>query len=167
MTETVALGLELVLSAILLVAASEKLLTAAAWQSARAAIMDRAPTMVWNAVPGAEIATAIALGVGVRPLAGVAALALFVCFTVVLVIAYRRGVRHDCNCFGALMPMRIGIPAIARAAGLGIAALSLIALGNPGAPLHPIGLAVPAAVAAGVSVFSSVRVLASLTTRKN
>ena len=159
--DVLALALELVLSTTLLVAAGQKIFDGAGWRAARLEVIEHMPGVIWNAVPAVEAAVAIALGVGLRPLAGAAATALFITFGLVLSVAYRNGARGDCNCFGSVLPTKIGPIATMRATALALAALVLVLVGDPSMPGHPLALAIPLAAAAVTSVFASLRPLLS------
>lgn len=150
---------EMILSTALLIAASQKVFGASSWRAARLEIMEQIPVAAWSAVPMVEAVVAVALGVGVRPFAGVAAGMLFTAFSLVLIVAYRNGSRADCNCFGGLVPMKIGPAALGRAATFAVASLALVVVGDPSTAAHPMALAIPLVATALVTLFSTVRTL--------
>jgi uncharacterized membrane protein YphA (DoxX/SURF4 family) len=156
-----ALVVELVLASTLLIAASQKALAADAWNAARSDLGIDLPYAVWRALPVGEAVVGIALGIGLRPWAGAAALVLFASFGVVLTIAFRAGVRTDCNCFGRFLPTKVGPVAIGRAFVLALASVVLVLIANEAEPGHPLGLVVPVTAAAIASLYSSVRPLLS------
>lgn len=155
------LGLETILASALLVAASQKFLEFTAWRGARVQIAPALPRWLWQALPGAELLVGVGLAIGYRPWAAAAAVALFGAFALVLAFAYRNGVRSDCNCFGAVLPTKVGPVAIARATALAAASVLLLAIAEPLQPVHLLGVSVPLAVAAVVALYGAVRPLLS------
>lgn len=77
-------------------------------------------------VPFLELAIGILLILGVEPLAGAAAMCLFAAFAIVLALAYGRGARGNCDCFGDLLPSTISRAAIIRAGLLGAFGAALV-----------------------------------------
>ena len=112
------IGLETLLASALLVAASQKLLELTAWRTARLQMAPALPGWAWQSVPFGELLVGVGLAIGFRPWASASAAALFAAFAIVLAIAYRNGVRSDCNCFGAVLPTKVGPVAIMRAMAL-------------------------------------------------
>lgn len=125
------------------VAALSKLDSWATWSSTTEALFRRrrVAAMVRLGVPSAEIGIGIlAL---VDPVSGLAACGLLVAVFAVTALAKSRGHRgRACNCFGALMPSRIGYSLALRNLVLLLPATSVLALAgevHPG-PLEPAAL---------------------------
>jgi len=74
-------------------------------------------------VPALEVIGAALLVAGLRPFDWLFSGALSTAFTAVLAVAYARGARGDCGCFGTLLPMSIGPLAIVRALVPGVLAV--------------------------------------------
>jgi uncharacterized membrane protein YphA (DoxX/SURF4 family) len=157
----IALALELALASTLLIAASQKALAADAWKMARFDLGIHLPDVVWRALPIGEAIVGIALGIGVRPWAGAAAMVLFALFGIVLTVAFRAGVRTDCNCFGRFLPTKVGPVAIGRAFVLALASIVLVLIGDSAEHVHPLSLVLPVTATAIASLYSSVRPLLS------
>lgn len=85
-----------------------------------------AAARIGYAVPAVEIGCAAALLAGVRPLSGLAALALAASFLGALLVAVATGVPVGCRCFGPIDTDRVTTVTIARAGVLcGLAAAVL------------------------------------------
>ena len=156
-----AVVLELFLASALLVAASQKLLEAEAWRASRVDIAPGIPATLWRALPFVETVVGVGLAIGFRPWAGVAAIALFGMFGIVLSIAYRNGVRTDCNCFGAFLPTKVGPVAIGRSIALALTSVALVRIGDPASASRALALSVPLTVTALVSLYGSLRPILS------
>jgi uncharacterized membrane protein YphA (DoxX/SURF4 family) len=156
-----AVVLELFLASSLLVAASQKLLQTEAWRASRVDIAPDIPVTLWRSLPFVETLVGVGLAIGFRPWAGVAAVALFGMFGIVLAIAYRNGVRADCNCFGAFLPTKVGPVAIGRAIALALMSVALVRIGDPAAATGALALSVPLTVTALVSLYGTLRPMLS------
>lgn len=156
---TMTTGVELLLACVLAVAASQKVLARPQWRAARAQLAPAVPDTLWMALPPAEAAVALSLALGIEPWSAIAATVLFASFGLTLLVAYARGSRADCNCFGALFAARVGRGTIVRAAGLTLAALALVLAGVPDTRWHGLGPSVPLTVAAVVAVYDALKPL--------
>jgi len=116
---------------------------------------------LWRSLPFVETLVGVGLAIGFRPWAGVAAVALFGMFGIVLAIAYRNGVRADCNCFGAFLPTKVGPVAIGRAIALALMSVALVRIGDPAAATGALALSVPLTVTALVSLYGTLRPMLS------
>lgn len=133
----------------LTIAALEKVLDLAYWHASlrryRLRGLDSAP--IAYGVPIVEFLVACLLVGGAQPAAGLASAALFAAFALLLWVAYRRGARHDCGCWGRRTASRIGPATTVRTFGLGLASL-LTAAGGGGLPWY-MGLTIVVVCALG------------------
>jgi hypothetical protein len=115
-------------AAVLLVAATEKLLDLGHWRAA----LTRYPfrllrhPMITYGVPVIEASIAAALALRWQPAAGLSAAALFVAFALLLQAAYQKGARHECGCWGRRVSSRVGPGAVARALVLAAASMTTL-----------------------------------------
>jgi hypothetical protein len=128
MTPVIGSVLETGLATVLFIAALGKVTSWRSWLRTRDHLRVGIPSALWKGLPVLESAVGIGLALGLRPCAELSCFALFVLFAVVLAIANSRGATGDCNCFGEILPMQIGLPAIGRA--LAFAALAALLLGS-------------------------------------
>lgn len=155
------LVVELALATVLFLAAAQKFLEFSGWRMARRDIADSLPNVVWMMVPFLETSIGLALSVGARPWAGVSATALFTAFSIVLFSAYRRGVRTDCNCFGAILPAKVGPIAIGRGITLAALALGTVVAGSSSEGMRPLAVSVPLTAAAVATLYTAILPFAS------
>jgi hypothetical protein len=126
----VALAARIVLAAVLAVAAVQKLSSMRATRVQTVALMgERVGPAIATALPVVELATACALVLWWSVVPGLAAFALLVAFTVVLVRAQVR--RLPCPCFGAAVGTAPPVGAIAIVRNGVLAALAIVATGKP------------------------------------
>ncbi|HWB70948.1 MAG TPA: MauE/DoxX family redox-associated membrane protein [Egibacteraceae bacterium] len=136
------------LAAVLAWAGAAKLRRPAGTAVAFAELAVPAPRLLARVVPAWELALALALPL--RPaVAGAAALATLVGFTVLLAARLRQGTAATCGCFGSARTAPVSAVEVVRNGLLGALALLALAAARPLAPGPDALVAVGAAAAAG------------------
>lgn len=147
--------LEILLAVVLMIAAVGKIVDGARWRRSLSGYRVRWIDVgaVAALVPMAELVTAVILLLGVEPVAAIAASVLFVSFAAVLGLAYLRGARGNCDCFGELLPSSISPGAVLRA--LTLAGVAVAMLG----PWAPAAISIPVRLAFAVTVTLAVALI--------
>ena len=113
-----------VLGAVLLLSGAAKLAAGPRWAAQAAAL--GAPAVAVPVVPWLEVGLGALLVTGVwRPVVALAAAALLLVFTVLLVVRLAQGRRPPCACFGAWSTRPVGLGSVVR--NVVLIALALLA----------------------------------------
>ncbi len=116
-----------VVGAVFLVAGATKIASVAAWRQQAADL--GAPQWIARVLPGVEIAIgALLVSQFQRRAVAIAAAAVLLAFTALLVVRLRQGRRPPCACFGSLSAKPIGWSHVARnAVFVAVAAVAVFA----------------------------------------